>query len=238
MQRRLAESTAGVKASLERLSSGLRINRASDDAAGLSLAKQLNVDARVYTQAAHNVNDGISFLNVADGAVSALKDILLRMRELSTQSSNGTLSNPQRQSLDKEAQALQAEYGRILDTTSFNGIRVFGSDDLAVQAGFGAQAALLVNISSGVSTSITTGDGTFQARQVFDTGAALCQLLWPTSTATARVTWLPQTATDNTASVLLGNGDGTFQAKRVFGTGSGPNAVAVADLTATARVTW
>ena len=70
VQRRLAESTAGVKASFERLSSGLRINRASDDAAGLSLAKQLNVDARVYTQAARNVNDGISFLNVADGAVS------------------------------------------------------------------------------------------------------------------------------------------------------------------------
>ena len=156
VQRRLAESTAGIKASFERLSSGLRINRASDDAAGLSLAKQLNVDARVYTQAVRNVNDGISFLNVADGAVSALKDILLRMRELSTQSSNGTLSNPQRQSLDKESQALQAECGRILDTTSFNGIRVFGSDDLTVQAGFGTKATLLAKLAG----SVSTGDGT------------------------------------------------------------------------------
>ena len=84
------------------------------------------------------------------------------MRELSTQSSNGTLSNPQRQSLDKESQALQAEYGRILDTTSFNGIHVFGSGDVAVQAGIGAEAALLVKLSGGVSMS--KGDGTFQAK--------------------------------------------------------------------------
>ena len=69
----------------------------------------------------------------------ALKDILFRLRELSTQSSNGTFSNAQRQSLDKEAQGLQAEYGRILDTTSFNGIRVFGSGDVTVQAGVGVE---------------------------------------------------------------------------------------------------
>ena len=111
----------------------------------MAVSSTLNATARIHTQAARNVNDGISFLNVADGATSALKDILFRLRELSTQSSNGTLSNPQRQSLDKEAQGLQAEYGRILDTTSFNGIRVFGSGDVAVQAGVGADAALLVN---------------------------------------------------------------------------------------------
>ena len=78
--------------------SGKRINHASDDAAGLAVASGLNTTTRVYTQAVRNVNDGISFLNVADGATSALKDILFRMRELSTQSSNGTFSNAQRQS--------------------------------------------------------------------------------------------------------------------------------------------
>ena len=145
----------------------------------------------LHTQAARNVNDGISFLNVADGATSALKDILFRMRELSTQSSNGTFSNAQRQSIDKESLALQAEYGRILDTTSFNGIRVFGSGDVVVQAGVGADAALLVKLSSIVSTSTTTvtGDGTFQAKQSFGTGSGLSQSLWPTSTATAGATW-------------------------------------------------
>ena len=108
-------------------------------------------------------------MNVADGATSALKDILFRLRELSTQSSNGTFSNAQRQSIDKESQALQAEYGRILDSTSYNGIRVFGSGDVVVQAGVGADAALLVNISSAVSTN--KGDGTFQAKQSFGAGS-------------------------------------------------------------------
>ena len=153
-KRALNASTAELSSNLERLSSGKRINQASDDAAGLAVASTLNATARIYTQAARNVNDGISFLNVADGATSALKDILFRLRELSTQSSNGTFSNAQRQSIDKESQALQAEYGRILDTTSYNGIRVFGGGDVSVQAGVGADAALLVNISSGGSTSI------------------------------------------------------------------------------------
>ena len=142
----------------------------------MAVSSTLNATARIHTQAARNVNDGISFLNVADGATSALKDILFRMRELSTQSSNGTFSNAQRQSIDKESQGLQAEYGRILDTTSFNGIRVFGSGDVTVQAGVGADAALLVKLSSIVSTSTTTGDGTFQAKQAFGTGISPCSV--------------------------------------------------------------
>ena len=70
-----------------------------------------------------------------------LKDILFRLRELSTQSSNGTFSDAQRQSIDKESQAIQAEHGRILTSTSYNGIRVFQSGDMVTQAGFGAEAA-------------------------------------------------------------------------------------------------
>ena len=181
-----------LSSTLERLSSGKRINQASDDAAGLAVSSTLNATARVHTQAARNVNDGISFLNVADGATSALKDILFRLRELSTQSSNGTLSNPQRQSLDKEAQGLQAEYGRILDTTSFNGIRVFGSGDVVVQAGVGADAALLVKLASNVSTS-SQATGRFRPSSPSAPEAGLSQSLWATSTATARVTWWPRT---------------------------------------------
>ena len=97
-KRALNASSAELSSNLERLSSGKRINQASDDAAGLAVSYSLNATARIHTQAARNVNDGISFLNVADGATSALKDILFRMRELSTQSSNGTFSNSQRQS--------------------------------------------------------------------------------------------------------------------------------------------
>ena len=90
----LNASTAELSSNLERLSFGKRINHASDDAAGLAVSSTLNATARIHTQAARNVNDGISFLNVADGATSALKDILFRLRELSTQSSNGTLQQP------------------------------------------------------------------------------------------------------------------------------------------------
>ena len=188
--------------------------------------------ARVHTQAARNVNDGISFLNVADGATSALKDILFRMRELSTQSSNGTFSNAQRQSIDKESQALQAEYGRILDTTSFNGIRVFGSGDVVVQAGVGTDAALLVNLSSAgaSSTSTTTGDGTFQAKQSFGTGNEPVSVAVGDFNGDGRSDLVTADYNGNTASVLLGNGNGTFQAKQSFGTGGGPWSVAVSRL--------
>ena len=229
-KRALNASSAELSSTLERLSSGKRINQASDDAAGLAVASSLNATTRIHTQAARNVNDGISFLNVADGATSALKDILFRLRELSTQSSNGTLSNPQRQSLDKEAQGLQAEYGRILDTTRFNGIRVFGSGDVVVQAGVGADAALLVKLASGGSVSTSSkGDGTFQAKQSFGTGTGPQSVAVGDFNGDGKSDLVTANDGDNTMSVLLGNGNGTFQAKQAFGTSGWPTSVAVAD---------
>ena len=193
----------------------------------MAVASTLNATTRIYTQAARNVNDGISFLNVADGATSALKDILFRMRELSTQSSNGTFSNAQRQCIDKESQALQAEYGRIIDTTKFNGIRVFGDGDVTVQAGVGDEAALLVNISSAVST--TKGDGTFQAKQSFDTGVRPCVVTVGDLNGDGKSDLVSADEVSGTASVLLGNGNGTFQARQSFGDGNNPHFVAVGD---------
>ena len=231
-KRALNASSAELSSNLERLSSGKRINHASDDAAGLAVSSTLNATARIHTQAARNVNDGISFLNVADGATSALKDILFRMRELSTQSSNGTFSNAQRQSIDKESQALQAEYGRILDTTSFNGIRVFGSGDVAVQAGVGVDAALLVNLSIAECSSsvhVATGDGTFQAKQSLGTGRMPASVAVADFNGDGKSDLVTADYYDNTVSVLLGNGNGTFQPGQTFGTGSEPYSVVVAD---------
>ena len=195
------------------------------------MSSTLNATARIHTQAARNVNDGISFLNVADGATSALKDILFRMRELSTQSSNGTFSNAQRQSIDKESQALQAEYGRILDTTSFNGIRVFASGDMVAQAGIGAQAALLVNLSSGGSTSTTTstGDGTFQASRTYNVGSNPSSVAVADFNGDGKSDLVTADNGANKVSVLLGNGNGTFQARQSFATDLSPSCVAVAD---------
>ena len=226
----LNASSAELSSNLERLSSGKRINHASDDAAGLAVASGLSVTTRVYTQAVRNVNDGISFLNVADGATSALKDILFRLRELSTQSSNGTFSNAQRQSIDKESQALQAEYGRILETTSFNGNRVFGSGDVVVQAGVGADAALLVKLSSAesMSNSMSKGDGTFQAKHSFGTGHVPQSVAVSDFNGDGVKDLVTNDFNNNTVNVLLGNGDGTFQANQSFGTPT-PRSVAVGD---------
>jgi flagellin len=118
-QRGLASATSSLSTNFTRLSSGLRINKASDDAAGLAIVADLNVDKKIYTQGVRNINDGISYLNIAEGAVGELKNILFRLRELSTQSSNGTLGSAQRQALNSESEALIEEYSRILEVTEF-----------------------------------------------------------------------------------------------------------------------
>src|SRR5262249_49855449 len=112
--RQLDGTSRELSSVFERLASGQRINRASDDAAGLAIASSLNADARVFNQGVRNLNDGISYLNVAEGGINELKNILIRIRELATQSSNGVYSNTQRQALDVETQALVAEHNRIV----------------------------------------------------------------------------------------------------------------------------
>ena len=143
-QRSLSVNTEKVSSVFERLSSGQRINKASDDAAGLAIADSLRAKSKVFTQAIRNINDGSSYLSIAEGAIDQLKTILLRTRELSTQASNGSYSDKQRSALDNEAQALASEYNRIIDTTSFNGRKVFElkNGQLSIQAGFGEEAIL------------------------------------------------------------------------------------------------
>ncbi|MCC6953384.1 MAG: hypothetical protein IT290_04645 [Deltaproteobacteria bacterium] len=101
-QRQLSRVTSELDQTFQRLSSGLRINRASDDAAGLSVAKGIEADSRVYKQGVRNLNDAISYLDIADGAQSSLKVILFRARELATQAANGTLGKSQRSRLNEE----------------------------------------------------------------------------------------------------------------------------------------
>ena len=102
-QRRLADATDSLSNIFARLSSGQRINKASDDAAGLAIADDLHVKTRVYTQAIRNGNDGISLLNISDSANENVAGIITRIRELAEQSANGTYSNKQRDAIDNEA---------------------------------------------------------------------------------------------------------------------------------------
>ena len=123
-QRKLADGTAALSKTFERLSSGQRINRASDDAAGLAIADSLNAASRVYTQGIRNFSDGLSLLSIAEGALQQLQAITIRQIELAEQAANGVYSTKQRQALNDEANALVDEFNRIVESTSFNGLNV------------------------------------------------------------------------------------------------------------------
>ncbi|WP_018879165.1 flagellin [Thioalkalivibrio sp. ALE9] len=136
-QRNLGNSQGALAQSLERLSSGLRINSAKDDAAGLAISERFSTQIRGLNQAVRNSNDGISFAQTAEGALSTVGDALQRARELAVQAANDSNSASDRQALNDEVQQLMAEVSRIANSTEFNGGRVLdGSvEDLFFQVG-------------------------------------------------------------------------------------------------------
>jgi flagellin-like hook-associated protein FlgL len=138
-----------VGAISERLSSGMRINRASDDAAGLAVASQLQADSRIKNQALRNINDFQSVTAIASGAVDALRTITERQRELATQAANGTYSGTQRAALQSEMTKLTEEYNRVIGSTSFNGISLLSnsSQEFRVQMGTGVENSLSFNLA-------------------------------------------------------------------------------------------
>jgi len=131
-QRNLMNTTDRLSRSLERLSSGLRITRASDDAAGLAISEGFRAEIRSLVQAQRNANDGISMLQIAEGALNESSSLLIRMRELAVQSANGTLGTSERSSLDSEFQALVSEISRVANVTEFNGTNVLNSTSVTV----------------------------------------------------------------------------------------------------------
>jgi flagellin len=140
-QRNLDVSSNKLNTSYQRLSSGLRINRASDDAAGLAIAENLKAGSSTATVAIRNANDGISVITIADQAVSQIGNVLNRMAELAEQSSNGVVDNTQRSALQNEFSALQSEIERIAVTTKFNGLPLLnGGQDITFQVGFDGQS--------------------------------------------------------------------------------------------------
>ncbi|WP_417664363.1 flagellin [Pseudidiomarina donghaiensis] len=137
-QQNLQKSQSSLQTSMERLSSGLRINSAKDDAAGQAIANKMSAEVRGLTQAARNANDGISLAQTAEGALNQVNDNLQRIRELTVQSKNGTNSAADRASIDDEITARFAEIDRVIDESSFNGNELFaGAADtvFAIQVG-------------------------------------------------------------------------------------------------------
>jgi flagellin len=153
-QRNLTNSQSSLAASMQRLSSGLRINSAKDDAAGLAIAERMNAQVRGMNVAIRNANDGISMSQTAEGALSKVGDALQRMRELAVQSRNATNSSSDKDSLNKEFSELQSEISRVLGGTSFNGKKILGSDATAMTFQIGA------NTTTDDEVSITTEDMT------------------------------------------------------------------------------
>jgi len=127
-QRHLYQAQSQLETSIERLSSGLRVNSARDDAAGLAIAERMNAQVRGMNVAARNANDAISLSQVAEGGLQEVGAMLQRMRELAVQSANGTNSANDRANLNAEFIALDAEIGRIAEVTKFNGLEVLGAD--------------------------------------------------------------------------------------------------------------
>lgn len=215
-QRQLGKSTESIAAVFERLSSGMRIRNASDDAAGLAISDSLKTDVRVYTKGIANLNDGISVLMIADSMLGALSDVLARQAELAEQAANGTVSRTQRVSMQQEADALTQEMNRIIQSTRFNGIDFYnqGQMPLSLQAGYSTIATILGSYLSqdqGVGSftaSITTdfsSGGAFGSPVLVDLdGDGNQDVVVGRNGAQIRISF--------------GNGDGSFGAQQVLST--------------------
>ncbi len=140
-QRNLEETADGLRTSLARLSSGVRINDAVDDAAGLAIADKLQRDVRVAAQAIRNANDGISALSIGEKALGNVTTTLVRLSELASQSATGTITNTQRSAIQQEFGQLLSEITRISNTTTFNGVNLLSSGTtVSVQVGLDGSA--------------------------------------------------------------------------------------------------
>jgi flagellin len=209
-QRQLSGLESSLGTVFERLSSGQRINRASDDAAGLAISSELNADGRVYGQAIRNVNDGVSLLNIADSTLEELTSIVTRIKELATQSANGSVGGEQRQAIDAEAQALSAEFFRVSRSSEFNGIGIFDGEleALSLQLGYGTDGSIFGSLGGDLGTG-TFDTGLLGASYSFD--------IYDLATADINgdgildvVTSVRGAGLTSVLNIHIGNGDGTF----------------------------
>ncbi|BCA79145.1 flagellin domain-containing protein [Desulfuromonas sp. AOP6] len=159
-QRNLNSTSKGMSTAMQRLSSGLRINSAKDDAAGLAISDRMTAQIRGLNQAARNANDGISLAQTAEGALSETTNILQRMRELSVQSANATNSTTDRASLDAEFKQLISEIDRIATDTEFNGTKLLDGTFTAqaFQVGADSGQTISVGIAGATATALSVTD--------------------------------------------------------------------------------
>lgn len=173
-QRNLSASQAGLSKAVQRLSSGLRINSAADDAAGLAIADRMNAQAKGFDVAIRNANDGISMAQTAESAMQAITDNLQRMRELAVQASNGTYTSGDRASLDLEFQQLNQEISRVVGGTTFNGQGVLTSAvSFSFQVGAGTASTDSISVTSAQVGLASASFGSTTAGALLNAGSAV-----------------------------------------------------------------
>lgn len=177
-QRNLGNVTNRLQGNFARLSSGLRISSASDDAAGLGISERMRGQIRSFEVAGRNAQDGVSLAQTAEGALSEVNNNLNRMRELAVQASNGTLSTADRTTLNTEFQALTSEIDRIASQTSFNGVSLLDgtTSSVSIQVGINNSQTISLDLSgttaqtlSIASLGVTTASGAGTALAAIDT---------------------------------------------------------------------
>jgi len=177
-QRNLNTSQTSLATSMQRLSSGLRVNSAKDDAAGMAIAERMTAQVRGMNTAVRNANDGISMAQTAEGSLGKVSDSLQRMRELSVQAANATVTESDKESLDKEFGELAKEIQRVLGATSFNGKKVLagdaGSQTFQVGANTGTDDRIDIvtkNLTTDASITVVAGtDNTGAGRSSIGSG--------------------------------------------------------------------
>ena len=212
-QTKLREATGEQSRLSESLSSGLRINRASDDAAGLAIADLLRADRAIFTQGLRNGNDAINATRVFDGALEEIGSIAVRIQELAEQSANGTLSDSERVSINAEAQALRDEATRIVSNTTFNDINLLDGSTTSLSIQLGNSSVDQQFEFSTTSTQTFTADGTFQSQTTFSVQRGPYYANAADINGDGNQDMLVANRTDGEISIFLGNGDGTFQAE-------------------------
>jgi len=188
-QRYLGQATEATGKSMERLSTGSKINSAKDDAAGLQISNRLMTQSRGLDVAVRNANDGISMAQTAEGSMQETTSILQRMRDLSLQSSNGSNSSDDRKAIDQEVTALKDEINRIAETTSFGGTKLmngtFGSRSIQVGADSGeaVQLTLTDTRADAMGSKVVQGGGAADANGLLAPGAGAVKSDWTVDAA-------------------------------------------------------
>jgi len=185
-QRILGNNNDRLAQSVERIASGIRINRGADDAAGLAISEALRSDIRALRQGIRNANDGISLINVTEGALNEQSSILIRLRELSSQAATGTVGSTERATIQLEFTALRNEVDRIAATAEFNGQKlvdgalassVAGANQILIQIGIDSTANSRINLNTEVNLqAITASSLSLDTLSVTTAGAALTAL--------------------------------------------------------------